>query len=329
MTLDPDLALVNGSAAMSYELERQRPRFAICLAAYNGTAYIVEQIESILKQTGVDLRLFVSVDESSDGTENLLAEWALTESRLTLLPFGHRFGGAAPNFYRLLRDIDLTGFDYLSFADQDDVWCSSKLSRAHRLMVDQGATGYSSNFTAFWSSGQNQLVKKAWPQKDWDYLFESAGPGCTYVLHASLAIVLQELVRKADASLLRIDYHDWLIYAFARFHNFTWIIDNWSSMKYRQHAHNQLGVNAGWRSFLLRARKILSGYGFQQSLLIANLIHASSLPIVQRGLQHGRSGYFWLALRARRCRRRPGDQFWFFASCVLVAAFKSAGRAET
>ena len=49
------------------------------------------------------------MDQSIDGTEDRLAEWALSESRLTLLPFGQRFGGAGPNFYRLLRDVDLSG----------------------------------------------------------------------------------------------------------------------------------------------------------------------------------------------------------------------------
>ncbi|CAN1563793.1 hypothetical protein MCERE1_02781 [Burkholderiaceae bacterium] len=93
--------------------------------------YIQDQINSILLQSNVDVQLFISVDQSTDGTEVRLAERALSESRLRLLPFGQRFGGAGPNFYRLLRDVDLTGFDYLSFADQDDLWHPEKLWRAH------------------------------------------------------------------------------------------------------------------------------------------------------------------------------------------------------
>ena len=301
-------------------------RFAVCLAAYNGMAYIEKQIESILLQKNVELQVFISVDRSTDGTEDFLTEWSLSESRLTLLPTGQRFGGAGPNFYRLLRDVDLSGFDYLSFADQDDLWHADKLERAHHVMTSQGAAGYSSNFTAFWPTGEARLVNKAWPQRTWDYLFESAGPGCTYVLHSSLAIPLQKLVRNADKSLLCVDYHDWLTYAFARYHSFPWVIDNWSSMKYRQHAHNQIGVNAGWRSFWLRVHKILSGYGFDQSLLISDLIDASSLPAVQRGLRGGRLGYLWLALRAKQCRRKRLDQLWFFISCVLLAMAKPAIR---
>lgn len=304
--------------------ERQRPRFAVCLAAYNGMAYIVEQVESILLQKNVDIQIFISVDQSTDGTEDRLAEWSLSEPRLTLLPFSLRFGGAGPNFYRLLREVDLTGFDYLSFADQDDLWHLEKLWRAHCLMTAQNAKGYSSNFTAFWSSGQSRVVNKAWPQRSWDFLFESAGPGCTYVLHSSLAKPLQQLVRNADKSLLRIDYHDWLTYAFARANNYSWVIDDWSSMQYRQHANNQIGVNAGWRSFLLRVRKILNGYGFEQSLLIAELINASTLPVVRHGLRGGRLGYLWLAFRAKQCRRKRIDQIWFFISCVLLALIKPA-----
>ena len=307
---------------------KRKPCFAVCLAAYNGMTYIVEQIESIISQNHVDIHVFISVDHSTDGTEDFLANWVLSESRLTLLPFGQRFGGAGPNFYRLLREVDLIGFDYLSFADQDDIWHPEKLWRAHTLMKEKKAAGYSSNLTAFWPSGRSRLVKKAWPQRTWDFLFESAGPGCTYVLHSSLAIPLQQLVRVADKNLLRVDYHDWLTYAFARSHSFPWVIDSWSSMNYRQHSHNQIGVNVGWHSFWLRARKILTGYGFEQSLLIADLVQASSLPLVQRGLRGGRLGYLWLATHSRQCRRKRIDQLWFFISCVSIAVFKPAGRSD-
>lgn len=305
-----------------------KPFFAVLMAAYNGIRYIDEQIDSILVQQNISIQIFISVDQSTDGTESHLAERVLVEPRLTLLPFGQRFGGAGANFYRLLRDVDLSSFDYLSFADQDDVWHPDKLWRAHCLMEARNASAYSSNVTAFWPDGKTRLVSKAQPQQPWDFLFESAGPGCTYVLHISLAMLLQRLVRAADTSLLRVDYHDWLMYAFARANNHSWVIDQWSSMQYRQHANNQIGVNAGWRSFLLRASKIADGYGFNQSLLIADLVQASSLPVVKRGLRSGRLGYLWLSLQSRQCRRKPVDQMLFFFSCVFFALFKRNNRID-
>lgn len=303
-----------------------KPRFAVCLAAYNGIAYIAEQIESVLLQKNAEIQIFISVDRSTDGTEDLLTEWVLTEPRLTLMPLGQRFGGAAPNFYRLLREVDLSGFDYLSFADQDDIWHPEKLWHAHCLMTAKSALGYSSNVTAFWPSGKTQFVNKAQPQRSLDFMFEAAGPGCTYVLQSSLALSLQKMVRGANASLLRVGYHDWLIYAFARANNYPWVIDDWSSIQYRQHANNQIGVNAGWRSYWLRVRKMLNGHGFDQSLLIANLVNVNSTPVIQKGLQGGRLGYLWLALRANQCRRKRLDQLWFFILCMLFAIVKPSAQ---
>ena len=296
-----------------------RARFAVCLAAFNGAAYIDQQILSILEQKNVDIQIFISVDQSSDGTETRLVDWAESEPRLTLLPFGKRFGGAGPNFYRLLRDIDLSGFDYVSFADQDDLWHPEKLWRAQNQMNVTNALGYSSNVTAFWPSGRTQLVDKAQPQRAWDFLFEACGPGCTYVLHIDLALPLQDLVRSEGESLARIGYHDWLIYAYARENGYKWVIDDWSSMRYRQHSNNQLGVNAGFRSYWMRFRTMLSGHFFDQALLISELVHVQSIPIVRQGLRRGRLGYLWLATHATQCRRKRRDQLWFFILCVLLA----------
>jgi rhamnosyltransferase len=118
--------------------------------------------------------------------------------------------------------------------------------------------------------------------------------------------------------LYGIDFHDWLIYAYARHKGFKWVIDPLPSLKYRQHDSNQLGVNAGWRAFWLRVNKVLSGYGFAQSRLIARLIGASSIPTVQKGLLNGWIGYLWLSLRCRQCRRRGFDQVMFFISCLVL-----------
>jgi rhamnosyltransferase len=305
-----------------------RPRVAVCLAAYNGMEYIADQLSSILRQEGVDVQIFVSVDSSDDGTESALKEWSQGEPRISLLPFGLRFGGAGPNFFRLLREVDLEGFDYLSLADQDDLWHPRKLLRAHCLMRASEAFAYSSNVMAFWPSGKTQLVSKAQRQRTSDFLFEASGPGCTYVLQAKLALQLQSMVRGADSTLSQVGYHDWLIYAFARTRGYRWIIDEWPSMQYRQHANNQIGVNSGWRSYVVRVKKMLSGHGFEQALLIANLVGAEPTKIVRRGLMGGRLGHLWLAFRATQCRRKRIDQLWFFILCLMFAFTGHARQGE-
>ena len=72
----------------------------------------------------------------------------------------------------------------------------------------------------------------------------------------------------------------------------------------------------------------MDGYGFNQSLLIADLVQSSYLPVIKRGLRSGRVGYLWLALQARQCRRKPFDQMLFFFSCVFFALFKPSNRVD-
>ena len=301
------------------QLKAITPRFAVCLAAYNGMQFIQQQVQSILGQTGVTVVVFVSVDQSSDATQEFMEAWAQTELRVRVLPGGQRFGGAAPNFFRLLRDVSFEGFDYVSYADQDDIWDADKLERAHTVLRTRNVDGYSSNVTAFWDDGRTLLVRKDQAQQRWDHYFEAAGPGCTYVLTQRLALALQARVLAVPHLLKAIHYHDWLTYAFARANQFGWVIDSRSGMQYRQHAQNQIGVNAGWRSFWSRALKISSGYGFAQARLIALVTEAESPCFVKQGLLRGRYGLWWLALQARHCRRKPTEQLLFFFSCLLSA----------
>ncbi|MFZ5594721.1 MAG: glycosyltransferase [Pseudomonadota bacterium] len=302
------------------------PTVAVCLAAFNGTRWLTEQLTSILGQAGVSVTVFVSVDRSSDGTEEWIDQWATKDMRIVVLPHGERFGGAARNFFRLLRDADFSGFDYISFADQDDVWFTDKLVRAHEVLLRTGADAYSSNIVAFWPSGRRALIKKSQPQRRWDFLFEAAGPGCTYVMKAGLARAIQALLRERWGDIQEVGLHDWFAYAFARANGYRWVIDEHAGLLYRQHEKNQVGVNAGWRAFMHRARNILNGWGLTQAILIAQLVGLGDDPFVKRWLGGGRGGLLWLALRAGQCRRRVRDRVLFALSCVALCVAGSHER---
>ena len=295
------------------------PSVAVCLAAFNGVCYLPQQLESIFRQVDVAVTVFVSVDVSTDGTEEWFRQLQVTELRLVLLPCGQKFGGAAPNFFRLLRDVDFAAFDYVAYADQDDIWLPEKLKRATDRLAETGAHGYSSDIMAFWESGKRIYIKKSYPQRQWDYLFESAGPGCTFVLRRSLALEVQAVVLQKPQRMQSVGLHDWFTYAFARAHNRHWLIDDYASLMYRQHGDNQVGVNAGFLALLWRARKVLSGWGLNQARLIAQLIGASDMPFVQQWMGGGRIAMLSLVLQAPHCRRKPLDRLWFAVSCLALA----------
>ena len=295
------------------------PKIAVCLAAYNGKLWLEEQLDSILAQTGIALTIFISVDASSDGTENLIDAYASKHSFIFVLPYGMHFSGAAKNFFRILHEVDFSEFDYVSFADQDDIWLPNKLLRAHEMLSSTGASGYSSNVLAFWPNGRELFIKKSQPQVKWDFLFEAAGPGCTYVMKKELVCAIQDLLKSNWDVVQKVALHDWFVYAFARANGYHWLIDDYASMRYRQHEKNQVGVNYGRKAFFYRVQKILDGWWFAQSALIAQLVGLKDDPLIAGWSKGNKTGLFWLALHARQCRRRMRDKVLFAISCCVLS----------
>lgn len=295
------------------------PKIAVLLAAYNGMQWIEEQVASILDQQSVDVTIHISVDPSDDGTEAWCEALAAVDNRVILLPPAGRFGGAARNFFRLIRDVDTQGYDAVAFADQDDIWQPDKLLRATQIIAARGVHAYSSNVTAFWPNGKTILLDKSQPQVSWDYLFEAAGPGCTYVLKPVLAQAFRQQVVDDWESMQQVSLHDWYCYAFARSHGFEWFIDPYSSMLYRQHENNQVGANTGLSSLLQRYATIHEGWWFKQVRTIALLVGVGSEPFVRSWLNLGRCDLLVLSVRGWQCRRRLRDKLLFFFVCCLTA----------
>ncbi|MGN4051349.1 glycosyltransferase [Pseudomonas sp. SM4] len=295
------------------------PKVAVLLAAYNGMQWIEEQLVSILGQTGVDVTVYISVDPSADGTESWCKQYAESFSSVVVLPSAGVFGGASRNFFRLVRDVDFQHCDFVAFADQDDIWRPDKLQRATQVLLDGSFDAYSSNVTAFWSDGRTHILNKAQPQVEWDFLFEAAGPGCTYVMTKELVEVIRSSMLTNWAQLQKVSLHDWYCYAFARSHGYRWCIDPVSSMEYRQHERNQVGANKGLSPLIARYKTIHDGWWFSQVQLIARLVGVDSDPFVKKWLKLHPLQLLGLSFSARSCRRRLRDKFFFFFICWATA----------
>ncbi len=288
----------------------EHPSVAILMAVCNGRLWLEEQIDSILAQTGVRTRLFISVDPSTDGSGDYCRQRAADDDRISVLT-GEGPGTATGNFFRLVNDAEVAGFDYIALADQDDHWCDDKLQRAIERLRDSDAQGYSSNVTAVLPDGRRKLIRKDYPQRRWDFLFESPGPGCSFVLtrplYDDLRANLTGLRNKARA----LRFHDVYIYAFARANGYRWIIDRESRMLYRQHTGNTLGANLGLKAMRFRLGYILSGQGLGESLRVADAVGAGTSDFVNRWRRLDRSAVRFLLFSAPECRRRPLDRLYF------------------
>ena len=247
-------------------------KIAVLLASYNGVKYIKEQIDSILNQKEVDVTIFISDDLSTDKTIEYLQDIYKDFKNIVYLPSGLKFGGAGKNFFRLIRDVDFSSFDFISFVDQDDIWYEDKLIRAIKTIEDKQIDAYSSNVLAFWEDGKEMIINKSSSQARYDYLFEAAGPGCTYVLKKDLAISLQKFISENWENVNKVELHDWFIYAFARENNYKWHIDEKPSMRYRQHTSNQVGANDGLKAKLKRLKKVFSSWYREEIIKIIKVL---------------------------------------------------------
>lgn len=302
---------------------KNKSTVAVLLAAYNGRQWIEEQIASILNQNNVYLKIFISIDPSTDTTREFLEQSYIQHDQIVILPDIGKFGGAAKNFFRLMRDVDCSIFDYVAFADQDDIWFPDKLCRAIQKLDETKSDGYSSNVLAFWEDGKNELVQKSQMQCKYDYLFEAAGPGCTYVMRKNLAQKIKQKIIGRWEEVNQLWLHDWFCYAYARSNGFTWFIDEKPSMCYRQHNSNQVGVNKGLEAFLHRFTIIIKGDAISQSLSVAVLIGMENDSFVKKWKNFTRLGFLKLALSAPECRRKKLEKFFFFFACILMAMIEN------
>ena len=246
-------------------------KVAVLMASYNGITWLPDQIKSILNQLNVDITLFISDDSSQDGSYGYLQQLAVTDSRIQLLPQTEKFGSAGNNFYRLIQDVNIINYDYVAFADQDDIWEQDKLIRHIKLMQEHGVDGVSSNVLAFWANGKKKIINKSQPQRELDFLFESAGPGCSFLMTTWLINKVRDQLIDKNSLAKYVVLHDWLTYAICRAHGHRWLIDSNPLVKYRQHDNNVLGANSGFKAKFSRLQKLRQGWYRNEVLKIAQI----------------------------------------------------------
>lgn len=275
---------------------------AVLLATHNGECWLSEQLRSIYDQVSVSVRVFASDDKSTDGTPAVLDQWAASRG-LEQLPYsGRRLGSANRNFLRLIRDADIGAADYVALADQDDVWHADKLAHAIRRLETSGADAYSSNVEAFWPDGRTRIVRKSHPQKAWDHLFSSPGPGCTFVFRRSTYLDLRAWVLQNFEALSNLWVHDWTFYAYVRNSGRNWLIDDYVSLRYRQHGGNDIGANIGLRALKRRLTRMRSGVYRNDVLSLSRLVGAP--PRLLQALERMNLwDRVWLLCHAHQCRR--------------------------
>ena len=214
-------------------------RASVCMATYNGAAFLREQIDSIVAQLRPGDELLVSDDGSTDDTLEVLRSY---EGQLTVVAHS-RVGGVVPNFERVLSSADR---DIVVLSDQDDVWLPGKLER---LRDQLGRTDLVMS---------NAFVVGATLTRTSQTLFDqlNVGPG---LLHngwrnsfvGCCMAFRRSLLQRALPFPASTPWHDWLLGMLASAVGSVAFIDA-PLMLYRRHSANASDTGAGSRNGLVK-----------------------------------------------------------------------------
>lgn len=215
----------------------------VLMSSYNGEKYIEEQIESLLAQEGVDLKILVRDDGSTDSTLLILQKYK-TEGKIDYY-IGENIGWRK-SFFDLM--FNAPESDYYAFCDQDDYWLPEKLKVAIDKLneLPDGLKLYESN-TTYWKNGELMgMTRKSAPldNKYYRHLF-ILGPGCTYVFNRDTL----EVIKKYPPNI-EVEHDVWIQRTVNLLGNIYYDMD--SHILYRQHGNNEMGATINFKDNLKR-----------------------------------------------------------------------------
>jgi glycosyltransferase involved in cell wall biosynthesis len=247
------------------------PNIDILLAAYNGQAYLKEQIDSVLAQSNQDWRLIIRDDGSSDNTVSILEKYkAEHPDKIKLISDSDGNLGASLNFGRLLEQTDA---EYIMFSDQDDIWLPNKIEltlnamkATEQIYPDKPVLVHTDLKVA--DSDLNIIADSMWTYQK---LFPEAGndlnramaqnvvTGCTVMINKKARAISIPVPDEA------IMYDWWLALNVCRHGKIVYV--SIPSVLYRQHSKNRVGAQKARKinivhflKKLCRIKKLLSAH---------------------------------------------------------------------
>lgn len=233
-------------------------KVALVMSTYNGERFLVEQIESLLQQEGVDLSIFVRDDLSTDSTPVILEKY---KDKIAIIDNQGINLGVGNSFMQALYHVG-TGYDFYAFCDQDDVWLKDKLLRAMTFLNNPTKPQLYNSNQELVDENLHSLGLRH--QKEIDasslqILTNNKITGCTMVWNNELQKLLMEPNRRPASEVLQVRIHDVWVSMVASLLGEIYY-DTESRIKYRQHANNVVGVRTEsklsiWKKKIFNASK--------------------------------------------------------------------------
>lgn len=220
------------------------PKVAVLMSTYNGEKYVKEQIQSILNQKGVDVKLIVRDDGSSDSTVKIVKDFCSKCNNVVL--FAESNVGCKWSFFKLAEyaSQSLRDYEYFAFSDQDDFWLQDKIRTAIDILneVYQSSPLLYISETVLVDHNLNKISIMTKPKSTFRYTIEESlmiqpAPGCVMVFNKTLL----DLFIKTNMNDMFL--HDESLYKICLICGGKVIFDNRAFIYYRQHGNNTIGGN--------------------------------------------------------------------------------------
>lgn len=245
---------------VKYISNKNQKKLAIVMCTKNGAPFIYEQLLSIKNQSFQDYDLYISDNESSDSTINIINAF-INEFQMKniflLEGCNKRF---SYNFIWLLKEIKTT-YHYYAFCDQDDVWHNHHLERAIKKISLYKKTSpiMFCSATNLISSNGKQIGRSPKFNKNPNLrnaLVQSIAGGNTMVFNHQSC----KLLKNIDIDKRFVPSHDWILYALVSSCDGTILYSKNPSVDYRQHNNNIIGSNKGFIASIKRMVLIMRGH---------------------------------------------------------------------
>jgi glycosyltransferase involved in cell wall biosynthesis len=278
---------------------------SIVMTTYNGEKYLEEQIDSILKSSYINFKLYIVDDGSSDSTMEILGRYKSKYPDKLNVEQNKTNLGVTLNY---LNAIVKTGTDYVMFCDQDDVWKKDKIAKTLKKMRQMEAQfGKDLPITVFTDANVVDsnlgLINKSFFQSgrlnprltDLNHLLmENKIIGCTLMINQAVRKVLQ-----SNALPERARLHDgWIGLIAASMGKIGFVKE--PTLLYRQHGANVVGNQSFFSYVLNRVGNIKSQKDSLHALyrqaeefasLYGDLIDRDKLDIILRFSKLDQEGF--------------------------------------
>lgn len=243
----------------------------VYLSYYNGSKYFDEQINSLLNQKDVDIRIFIRDDGSNESEAAFLEKYCDNNQIMIMHGENEGFG---KSFMQLV-SCTKEKADFYAFCDQDDVWLDFKLKVAcEKIKSRSGPVAYSAQ--------PKYVNSKLEPLDEFGTIVDTIhfgemnvydaleyhlfGIGCTFVWNNAL----NDILKKIDLKCFSFS-HDNFLSVLTPFVGFFYR-DSLQSILYRQHGGNVSGNKKKRKSLFQKFQSKIKNFNGQANFRMRKYI---------------------------------------------------------